>query len=84
MHLSGYSCKGSIKVVRICLSWFQCSYLAYFNKIGFSGTLMNQIFYFPFFLRIPTRGASYLKRAHEKPLLVYGDSLSYVLNRAGC
>ena len=41
VHLLGYSCKGSSKVVRICLSWLQCSYLAYFNKIGFSGTLMR-------------------------------------------
>ena len=35
VHLSGYSCRGSTKVIRICLSWLQCNYLAYFNKIGF-------------------------------------------------
>ena len=44
---------------------------------------MHQIFYFPFFLRIPTRGFGYLKGVPEKPLLVYRDDLSYFLNKAG-
>ena len=76
LRLSGYSCKGSTKVVRICLSWFQCSYLAYFNKIGFLGTLMDRIVYFPLFPRISTRGAGYLKGAPKKLLLDYRDDLS--------
>ena len=29
VHLFGYSCRGSTKVVWICLSWLQCNYLAY-------------------------------------------------------
>ena len=35
VHLTGYSCRGSTRVVRICLSWLQCNYLTYFHKIGF-------------------------------------------------
>ena len=70
-------------MVRICLSWLQCNYLAYFNKIGFPGTLMCRIFYFPLCLRIPAQGAGYLKGAPEKPLLAYEDGLLYFLDRAG-
>ena len=44
---------------------------------------MHRIFYFLFFLRIPTRGAGYLKGAPEKPLLVYGDDLLYFPDRVG-
>ena len=82
-HLSGYPCKGSTKVVWICLSWLQCSYLAYFNKIGFLSILLRRIVHFPFCLCVQARGAGYLKGAPEKSLLVYGDDLSHSLDRAG-
>ena len=62
-------------VVLICLSWFQCIYLSYFNKIGFLGTLMHRIFYFLCFWCMPANGAAVLRMAYEKLLrvLVFPD-----------
>ena len=42
----------------------------HFNKIWFLGILVHQTFYLSFFLRMLARGASGLKMAYEKPLLV--------------
>ena len=44
---------------------------------------MHRIFYFLFFLRIPARGANYLKLALEKPLLVFGDEFSSFPGKVG-
>ena len=57
--------------------------MAYFNEIGFLGMLMHRVFYFPFFLRIPARGANYLKLAPKKPSLVFGDEFSSFLDKVG-
>ena len=66
----------------IFLSWLQCNYLAYFNKIGFLSIQLRQIVYFPLCLRVSARGAGYSKGAPEKSLSVYGDDLSYSPDRA--
>ena len=55
----------------------------YFNEIGLLGIPMHRVFYFPFFLHIPARGANYLKLALEKPLLVFGDEFSSFLDGVG-
>ena len=82
VHLFGLG-KGSTKVVWICLSWLQCIYLAYFNKIRFLSILLRRIFHFPLCLHVLARGVSHSNGAPEKLLSVYGDDLSYSLDRDG-
>ena len=57
--------------------------MAYSNEIGFWGILMHRVFYFLFFLRIPSSGANHLGLAPEKPLLVFAYEFLYFPNRGG-
>ena len=54
----------------------------HFNKIWFLGILVHQTFYLSFFLRMQAKGATSLKMASKKPLLVVNVFLDFPIGIA--